>query len=140
MRLKLTRIKKIEKIPFKGYLYDITTPPHHNFLANNILVHNCEGTMGRRIQKGWKEIPFKVEEGKTITLPLKMEIQTLEGLSGHSDKNQLLAYIGRLSARPERIVVVHGENQKATEFSRSAQRIFRIDTIVPRNLEAIRLK
>jgi predicted metal-dependent RNase len=102
--------------------------------------YQVEGSLGRRIQKGWKEIPFKTEEGKTITLPLKMEVQTIDGLSGHSGRNQLLAYIGRLTARPEKVIVVHGENQKAIDFAKAVQRIFRIEAIAPKNLEAIRLK
>lgn len=102
--------------------------------------YQAEGTLGRRIQKGWKEIPFKAEEGKTITLSLKMEVQTIDGLSGHSGRNQLLAYIGRLTARPEKVIVVHGEAQKAIDFAKAVQRIFRIEAIAPKNLETIRLK
>ena len=81
MKLKLVKIKKIERIPFKGYLYDITSLPYHNFLANDIIVHNCEGTLGRRIQKGWREIPVRTEDGKTISVEMKMNVQTIEGLS-----------------------------------------------------------
>lgn len=140
MNLKLTKIKKIERIPFRGYLYDITSTPHHNFIANNILIHNSEGTLGRRIQKGWKEIPFKTENGKTITLSLQMEVQTIDGLSGHSDRNQLISFIHRLTSKPDKVIICHGENQKAIELARSIHKLFRIETIAPKNLEAIRLK
>ncbi|MFQ6056265.1 MAG: MBL fold metallo-hydrolase RNA specificity domain-containing protein, partial [Methanosarcinales archaeon] len=108
MKLKLVKIKTIERIPFKGYLYDITSNPFHNFFANGILVHNSEGTLGRRIQKGWKEVPIKTENGKTISLNLQMEVQTIDGLSGHSDKNQLLSFVHRLSVKPDRVIVCHG--------------------------------
>ena len=99
-----------------------------------------EGTLGRRIQKGWKEIPIKTENGKTTTLRLKMEIATIEGLSGHSDRNQLLNFIGRLKDKPDKIVVCHGEQQKSLEFARTVHKVFRVETAVPRDLEAIRLK
>ncbi|MEM5801881.1 MAG: beta-CASP ribonuclease aCPSF1 [Candidatus Aenigmatarchaeota archaeon] len=102
--------------------------------------YQAEGSMGRRIQKGWREIPFKVENGKTITLNLNMEVQTVEGLSGHSDRRQLLAYIGKLTARPDKVIVAHGEPSKAVEFARAINRIFRIEAIAPRNLETVRLK
>lgn len=140
LKIKLVKIKKIEKISFSGYLYDMTSLPHHNFLANGIVVHNCEGTMGRRIQKGWKEIPMKTEDGKTITLKLAMEIYTADGLSGHSDKRQLLAYIGHLAAKPNRIIVAHGEPQKATSFAKIVSKVFRIESYAPRNLEVMRVK
>lgn len=139
MNIKLVKIKKIERIPFKGHLYDITSNPHHNFAANNIIVHNSEGTMGRRVQKGWKEIPV-VEDGKTIAIELKMEVQTVDGLSGHSDKNQLLGFISRLASRPDKAIVVHGEPAKTIDLARAIHKIFRIESFAPKNLEAIRLK
>lgn len=110
--------------------------------SNNTLIfvgYQADGTLGRRIQKGWREVPIE-ENGKTTTLQLKMEVETIEGLSGHSDRNQLLAYIGKLKAKPNKIIVVHGEMKKIQEFSNSIKRIFKIDTIAPKNLEAIRLK
>ena len=99
-----------------------------------------EGTMGRRIQKGWKEIPMKTEDGRTVAINLNMEVQTIEGLSGHSDKNQLLGFIGRLSSTPDKIICCHGDPAKTLEFTRTVHKIFRIETIAPRNLESIRLK
>lgn len=101
--------------------------------------YQAEGTMGRRIQKGWKEIPME-ENGKTYTMELKMQVKTIEGLSGHSDRNQLLGYIGRLKSKPNKVVVVHGEYRKTIDLSNTIKRIFKIDSIAPKNLEAIRLK
>jgi KH/beta-lactamase-domain protein len=102
--------------------------------------YQAEGTLGRRIQKGWKEVPVKTENGKTVSVALNMEVYTAEGLSGHSDYKQLINYISRLSARPDKIVVVHGEPQKAVSFAKSVHKLFRIEAVAPRNLEAIRLK
>jgi len=111
--------------------------------ARNTLIfvsYQSEGTMGRRIQKGWKEIPITVEGGKTPTLELKMEVQTIEGLSGHSDCNQLLGFIDHLGARPDRVICVHGEPAKTIELAKTVHKLFRVETIAPKNLEAIRLK
>jgi len=102
--------------------------------------YQAEGTLGRRIQKGWKEVPVKTENGRTVSVALNMEVYTAEGLSGHSDYKQLINYISRLSARPDKIVVVHGEPQKAVSFAKSVHKLFRIEAVTPRNLEAIRLK
>lgn len=101
--------------------------------------YQAEGTMGRRIQKGWREIPME-ENGKKFVLDLRMEVETIEGLSGHSDRNQLLAYVGKLRARPSKVIVVHGEPRKSQEFANSVRRIFKIETAVPKNLESIRLR
>jgi KH/beta-lactamase-domain protein len=102
--------------------------------------YQAEGTMGRRIQKGWKEVPTRLENGKTATIDMKMEIQTVDGLSGHSDRNQLLSFISRLGSKPNRVLVCHGEAQRTQELARSIYKLFRIETSAPRNLEAVRLK
>jgi KH/beta-lactamase-domain protein len=98
-----------------------------------------EGTLGRRIQKGWKEIPVFVE-GKTRTLELKLRVETVTGLTGHSSRNQLISYVGHLSARPERIIVGHGEPKKCIELARDLHKKFNIETVVPKNLESVRLR
>jgi len=98
-----------------------------------------EGTMGRRIQKGWSEIPME-EGGKTRSVPIKCEIETVTGLSGHSDIKQLVNYLTRLKQKPERIVVDHGESSKCIEFSRIAHKAMGCETTAPKNLETIRLK
>jgi hypothetical protein len=98
-----------------------------------------EGTLGRRIQKGWKEIPME-ENGKTIAIPINCEILTVTGLSGHSDYKQLINYLSRLKQRPERIIVNHGDNNKCVEFARTLHKIFRCETIAPKLLETLRLK
>ncbi|MEM5878870.1 MAG: beta-CASP ribonuclease aCPSF1 [Candidatus Aenigmatarchaeota archaeon] len=102
--------------------------------------YQCEGTLGRRIQKGWREIPVKTEDGKNILIEMKMNVQTIEGLSGHSDRNQLLAFVHKLASRPDRVIIGHGEPQKSLELARAIHKIFRIETSVPRNLESLRLK
>lgn len=110
---------------------------------NNTLVFvgfQGEGTLGRRIQKGWKEIPSSTEDGKTFTINLAMDVQTVEGLSGHSDRNQLLSFVGSLAPKLSKVVVVHGENQKAVNLARTIHKLFRLETVAPKNLEAIRLK
>jgi hypothetical protein len=110
---------------------------------NNTLIfvgYQSEGTLGRRIQKGWKEVQMKTENGKPFVLNLQIEVQTVDGMSGHSDRNQLLNFIHRLPKRPDRVISCHGEEQKVVEMARTIHKLFRIETIAPRNLESIRLK
>jgi KH/beta-lactamase-domain protein len=109
---------------------------------NNSLVFigfQSEGTLGKRIQKGWKEVPMEIN-GRNAAIPINMEISTVSGLSGHSDYKQLLNYLSRLKQRPERIIVDHGENSKCVDFSRTCYKIFRCETLAPKLLETVRLK
>lgn len=123
--------------PAINYLQQLAEDPKSTLI---FVGYQGEGTLGRRIQKGWKEIPMKSENGKMVTINLQMEVQTVDGLSGHSDRNQLLNFVGRLGARPDKVIVVHGENQKAVDLARSIHKLFRTETVAPKNLESIRLK
>lgn len=117
---------------------------HLKYLAEdekNTLIfvgYQAEGTLGRKIQKGWREVPLE-ENGKMIPLKIKMEVYTAEGLSAHSDRRQLLAYIGNLTAKPKRVFVVHGEEEKAISLSKAIERIFKIEAYAPRLLETLRV-
>jgi KH/beta-lactamase-domain protein len=109
---------------------------------NNSLVfvsYQAEGSLGRRIQKGWKEIPME-QNGRTMAIPINLEVANINGLSGHSDHKQLLNYISRLKQAPERIIVDHGESSKCVDFARTCHNIFRCETMAPKLLETIRLK
>ncbi len=102
--------------------------------------YQAEGTMGRRIQKGWKEIPLSREGGRTRAVQVNLEVQTVHGLSGHSDRKQLVSYVYNLPGKLERILVNHGDNYKCLELTRDLHRIFKCETVAPKNLESIRLK
>lgn len=97
------------------------------------------GTMGRKIQKGWKEIPVRTESGRTKVIEMKMGIETVEGLTGHSGRRQLMGYVRNLGCKPDKIIINHGEKKRCLELARDIHSIFRVETIVPRNLDAVRL-
>jgi hypothetical protein len=101
--------------------------------------YQSEGSLGRRLQKGWKEITMKVN-GKTKAVPVNLSVHTVEGFSGHSDRSQLINYIKRINPRPERIITCHGEESRTIEFASTLHKIFRCETRAPPNLEAFRLK
>ncbi|MEM5872146.1 MAG: MBL fold metallo-hydrolase RNA specificity domain-containing protein, partial [Candidatus Aenigmatarchaeota archaeon] len=99
-----------------------------------------EGSLGRRIQKGWREIPTTNENGKTKVINMEMEVETIEGLSGHSDRKQLLSFVNHLSSKPERIICNHGDGYTTLELSRDLHKYHKVETISPKNLDTIRLK
>ena len=101
--------------------------------------YQAEGTPGRRIQKGWREIPL-YSSGKTKVLELKLAVDTIDGLSGHSDRKQLMRYVYKLPAKPERVILNHGEPRKCLDMARSLHRSMMVETMAPRNLEVVRLR
>ncbi len=98
-----------------------------------------EGTLGRRIQKGWKEVPMEIE-GKKVPVKINCRVETVEGLSGHSDQKQIINYIKRIKTRPQRILCNHGENAKCIELAKTLHKLFKVETYAPKNLETIRLR
>jgi len=101
--------------------------------------YQSEGSIGRTIQKGRTEITLH-EKGKAMNLEVKINRETVDGFSGHSDRKQLMKYIASLDPRPDRIVIGHGEDRKCTELASSIYKKFNIETKAPQNLETIRLK
>jgi len=109
---------------------------------NNSLVFTCyqgEGSLGRRIQSGEKEIAFQNGEKQNI-IKVNMEIHDIKGFSGHSSRDQLLNFIYRLSPKPKKVIINHGESSKCLELASSLHKLNRIETAAPRVLEAIRIK
>lgn len=102
--------------------------------------YQAPGTLGSKIQRGWKELPIKDESGITRTLEIKMRVESIEGLSGHSDRKQLFAYLYNIKSKFERIIVNHGDERICSEFSKDLSKTFRVNTKAPRNLDTIRLK
>jgi len=101
--------------------------------------YQAEGTLGKRIQKGWEEIPLNTG-GNVINIKMKMKVETCDGFSGHSDRKQLMNYINNMSPRPERVIFGHGEESKCLDISSSVHKRFNINTQAPYNLETIRFR
>ncbi|MEM2726706.1 MAG: beta-CASP ribonuclease aCPSF1 [Archaeoglobaceae archaeon] len=99
--------------------------------------YQAEGTMGRKVQKGWKEIPFPTN-GKREVVEVKMRVETVDGFSGHSDRRQLVNYVKYLTPKPSKIITVHGDEGKCIDLASTIYKTFKIETRAPLNLETIR--
>ncbi|MFO8016017.1 MAG: beta-CASP ribonuclease aCPSF1 [Candidatus Woesearchaeota archaeon] len=107
----------------------------------NTLMFTCyqgEGSLGKRIQDGEREFNFR-EGQKTEILDLKMEIHKVE-ITDHSDRNQLMNFIGRCEPKPKKVIIDHGENSRCLDLASSIHKQYRVETTAPRNLEAVRVK
>ena len=101
--------------------------------------YQSENSIGRTIQRGRKDITV-MSKGKSIFLNIKMNVETIDGFSGHSDRKQLMNYIGKLDPKPSKIIVGHGEDRKCVDFASSIYQKYRIETKAPQNLETVRLR
>jgi KH/beta-lactamase-domain protein len=113
-------------------------PDARNTLA--YVSYQVEGTLGNRIKNGLKEVSLFGPDGKIEMVKCDMRVESIEGFSGHSDRNQLLGFIKRMMPKPTRIIINHGERRKSDLFAQNVNRIFGIKTVVPDVLESIRLR
>jgi len=102
--------------------------------------YQAEGTMGRRIQKGWSEIPLPTRNGRTETIGLNMQVETVDGFSGHSDRNQLMSFVQRMYPKPSMVITNHGDERACIDLASSIYKRFKIPTKSPLNLETVRLE
>jgi len=98
-----------------------------------------EGSLGRRIQRGEKEYTIG-HSGKSEIVQIKLEVHTVEGFSGHSNRTQLLNFVSNCEPRPKKIIVNHGDSSRCLDLASSLHKNFRLETIAPRNLECVRIK
>src|SRR3989344_4970161 len=92
-----------------------------------------------KTQSGEKEFVME-SNGKRETVEVKMEIYTIEGLSGHSSRNELTRFVYNLDPRPKKIIVVHGESSRCLDLASTLHKLNKIETAAPKNLEAIRIR
>lgn len=74
--------------------------------------YQAEGTLGRSIVEGQKEITLFSEK-----IQVNAEIHNLEGFSGHADMNGLLSWLGGFKVEPKQIFLVHGEPEVKLDFA-----------------------
>jgi len=101
--------------------------------------YQIEGTLGRRLQRGMSEASL-LENGRVQLVPVNMGTQAVEGFSGHSDRRQILNYVRRISPKPERVLVNHGEKSKCLSMTSAIHRDLGVETRAPEVLETLRLR
>lgn len=97
-------------------------------------------TLGRRIQGGEREVPILNEKQKLDSLKINMQVNTVDGYSGHSDRAQLLAFVRNLRPKPQRILTMHGDEHKTEELARTLGHMMHVESRAPMNLDTIRLR
>jgi KH/beta-lactamase-domain protein len=97
--------------------------------------YQAPSSLGRQVQEGIS--PVKANEEM---VDVKLQVETMYGLSAHSGRNDLLQYISRMNPRPKKIIINHGEASKCLDLASTLYKLNHLETVVPRNLETIRLK
>ena len=111
-------------------------------LENNSIIfvsYQGSGSLGRQVQEGLKEAKFSAND-KEETAKVNMEIVTIDGMTGHAGRNELINFVNNLNPSPRRIIVQHGEVSRSLDLASTLYKLHKIETSVPRNLETVRLR
>ena len=104
--------------------------------------YQAQGTLGRRIQNGRRELPLSDGNptGRTETVTMEMNIETVDGFSGHADRQGLENFVRTMNPRPEKVLCVHGDESSAQDLSSALYHEYNMRTFAPRNLETFRFR
>jgi KH/beta-lactamase-domain protein len=100
--------------------------------------YQAQGTLGRRIQNGRKELPMNGDRGRADSLSLSMDVETVDGFSGHADRQGLENFVRTMNPRPEKVLCVHGDESSTQDLSSALYHEFNMRTFAPKNLETFR--
>jgi predicted metal-dependent RNase len=91
-------------------------------------------------QKGLADVPIINSKGKMEVMKVEMQVESVRGFSGHSDRKQLMNYLRRIKPKPERIIILHGEKSKSLNMANLFKRKYNVESLVPKVLETIKLR
>ncbi len=98
-------------------------PDRRNLLV--LVGYQAAGTRGRALEEGAKTLRMHGEE-----IPVRARFITVDGLSAHADKRDLLRWLHSCPVKPRTVFISHGEPQ-ATKALAAALQAESIQAIVP---------
>ncbi|MBS1266647.1 MAG: Ribonuclease J [Candidatus Woesearchaeota archaeon] len=123
--------------PSVEYLKELAEDPKNSLV---FVCYQGEGSLGKKIQRGDKQFAVKVGAKKQEVIKVNLEINTIDGFTGHSGRKQLMNFVYKCNPKPKKMFVVHGESSRCLDFASSIHKGLRMETISPKNLEAYRIR
>lgn len=95
---------------------------------NTVLITGwqAENTLGRRLVDGAEMVRIFGEEHT-----VRARVEVLNGFSGHADRDEMTGWIGAMQTKPERVFLVHGEEESALDFQKTLTDKFAMQVEVP---------
>lgn len=86
---------------------------------NTILLvgFQAEGTRGRSLRDGASSIRMHGAD-----VPVRARVESIDGLSAHADRNELIEWLRGFERPPDHTYVVHGEASASRDFAASIER------------------
>lgn len=93
------------------------------------------GTIGRLLQDGARTIRL---QGKEV--PIRAEIRTIDGYSGHADRDQLVEFVQRSGTNAKKIFVTMGEEKAALFLIQRLRDYLHAPAVLPREGECVTIE
>ncbi|MGP0073054.1 MAG: MBL fold metallo-hydrolase RNA specificity domain-containing protein [Bryobacteraceae bacterium] len=95
---------------------------------NTILLtgYQAENTLGRKIEEQPDEVPIFGEP-----MRLRAEVQKLDALSGHADREEMLAWMKPIASGLKKVFLVHGEAEQQAAFVTAIRDRYGLDAVAP---------
>lgn len=90
--------------------------------------YQAAGTLGRRLVDGAKSVKLFGEEIQVLA-----EIQTLQGISGHADREILLRWLSGYQKKPAVVFVNHGDDEACNAFADTITQQLGLPAVAPYN-------
>lgn len=93
------------------------------------------GSLGRRLKDGARSVTIDGEKVK-----VKAEIASIQGWSGHADRDQLLAYVEKGGEKAERVFVAMGEERASLFLVQRLRDYLGLDAVAPSAGEVVEIE
>ncbi len=113
------------------YLKQLVDHPNTNVL---LVGYMAEGTRGRALLEGAQELKIF---GKYHSV--KASIHHEESLSAHADQKELLDWMDSIKNIPERVFLIHGEQEALQEFKIKIADVYKWNVHIPKIFETVEL-
>lgn len=103
---------------------------------NTILLtgYQAEHTLGKKIEEQWDNVPIFGEP-----MRLRAEVEKLDALSGHADREEMLAWLKPIAAGLKKVFLVHGEAEQQSSFAAAIRERYQVDVIAPERGQSFEL-
>ncbi len=88
--------------------------------------YQSEGTLGRKLTNGEKQVKLFGEN-----IVVRAKIETLEGISGHADRDMLIGWLKGAGSNVKRVFVNHGQDTVCDNFAQTIKSKLSLNACAP---------
>jgi len=96
--------------------------------------YQAEGTLGRQLLNGVSKVKIFGEE-----IVIRAQIVNIDGFSAHADRNELLHWVSDFIHLPQKIFLVHGEEEAQTQLASHLKNMTGVEVDIPDYMDEIEI-